>query len=61
MTTLSREEKGIGAKKTSKHPLCQRKNEGGQARRLAIAVEKEENHEKGPRCSWARNQMGNIK
>jgi hypothetical protein len=28
---------------------------------LAIAVEKEENHEKGPRCSQARNQMGNIK
>jgi hypothetical protein len=32
---LFREKKGIGAKKISEHPLCQRKNEGGQEKRLA--------------------------
>jgi hypothetical protein len=24
------------------------------------SVEQAENHEKGPRCSWERNQMGNV-
>jgi hypothetical protein len=43
--------------KASEHPPCQRKTEGGLEN--GLAVEKEENHEKGPRCSWARNQMGN--
>jgi len=26
---------------------------------ICKSVEQEENHEKGPRCPWARNQMGN--
>ena len=29
-------------------------------KRTCKCVEREENHEKGPRWSWARNQLGNI-
>jgi len=35
------------------------KNGGWTGKRTCKSVEWEENHKKGPRCSWARNQMGN--
>jgi hypothetical protein len=48
-----------GAKKASKQP-CAREKPRGIEKRTCKPVEKEENHEKGPRGSWARNQMGNV-
>ena len=38
-------------------PRAVRKNVGKRTCKLA---DQEENHEKGPRWSWARNQMGNV-
>ena len=58
---LIREKKGIGAKKGIETPPVPEKNRGRTGKKTCKSVEKEENHEKGPRWSWARNQMGNIK
>ena len=41
-------------------PLPER-NRGRAGKTACKPVEQEENHEKGPRWSWAGNQMGNIK
>jgi hypothetical protein len=52
----------LGAKRASEHPLCQRKAEGGFENGIANMWSRQritKNHHKGPRGSWARNQMGN--
>ena len=54
-----------GRKKAWEHkkaigtPPVPEKNRGRTGKKTCKSVEKEENHEKGPRWSWARNQMGN--
>jgi hypothetical protein len=45
---------------TTKRYLCQRKTVGELEESYCKPVEQEENHEKGPRGSWAGNHMGNI-
>jgi hypothetical protein len=41
-------------------PVPENSLKKGSEKRACKPVEKEENHEKGPRWSWARNQMGNV-
>jgi hypothetical protein len=48
------------AQMTTKRYLCQRKTVGELEESYCKPVEQEENHEKGPRGSWAGNHMGNI-
>jgi hypothetical protein len=52
---LSEEEgkKGIGT------PPPPEKSGERTGKKTCKPPEQAENHEKGPRCSWARNQMGN--
>ena len=40
-------------------PCAREKPRADWKKDLQICGEQEENHEKGPRRSWARNQMGN--
>jgi hypothetical protein len=40
--------------------LLPEKNRGRTGKVTCKSVEQEENHEKGPRGSWARNHMGNV-
>jgi hypothetical protein len=47
-----------GAKKASKQP-CAREKPTPDWENVLQPVAREENHEKGLRWSWARNQMGN--
>ena len=51
----------LGAQKNIEHPLCQRITENGLEKSSCKPVEQEENHEKGPRRSWAKNHMGNVR
>ena len=37
------------------------KNRGRTGKETCKSVEQEENHKKGPRWSWVRSQMGNLK
>jgi hypothetical protein len=46
--------------KAPKHLPVPEKNRGRTAKKACKPTEQEENYEKGPRSSWARNQMGNI-
>jgi hypothetical protein len=41
-------------------PPVPEKNRGRIGKRPCKSMEREENHEKGPRGSWARNHMGNV-
>ncbi len=43
----------------SEAPLCRRKSGGWTGKKSCKSEEQAKNHKKGPRCSWARNQMGN--
>ena len=54
---LPREKKGIGAKKAQKHPVCQRKIEGGVAKRLAnvwrrVNIKKKARAVRGQEIKW---------
>jgi hypothetical protein len=51
---------GIGDKKGIGTPPVPEKSGGRTGKKPCKFVEQEENHEKGPRCSWAGNQRGNV-
>jgi hypothetical protein len=42
-------------------PPVPEKNRGRTGKRTCKSMEQEENHEKAPRWSWARNHMGNVR
>jgi hypothetical protein len=42
-------------------PAVPEKNRGRTGKRACKPAAREENHEKHPRRSWARNQMGNVR
>jgi hypothetical protein len=48
-------------KKASEHPPVPKKNRKRTGEKACKSVEKEQTQEKGPRWSWARNQMGNVR
>jgi hypothetical protein len=48
------------AQLTTNRRQCQIDTDGELEKWTCNPVEQEENHEKGPRWSWARNPMGNI-
>lgn len=54
-----REKKGIGAKNGIETPPVSENNRGRTEKMNCKPAAREENHEKAPRWSWARNQMGN--
>jgi hypothetical protein len=52
-------EKGHWRQKSIGTPPPPEKSGERTRKKTCKSVEQAENHEKGPRCSWARNQMGN--
>jgi hypothetical protein len=50
----------FGAQKGIETPCAKRITGADWKKSPCTSVEQEENHEKGPRWSWARNQMGNV-
>jgi len=56
---LIREKKGIGDKKGIEIPPLPEKNRERTKKMTCKSMEWEENQQKGPRWSRARNQMGN--
>jgi hypothetical protein len=52
-------DKGIGAKNGVETPPAPGKNRWRTGKMICKSVEQHENHEKVPRRSWSRNQMGN--
>ena len=54
-----REKMGVGSQKWHRNGPVPENNRNGLEKSSCEPVEQEENHEKGPRGSWARNHMGN--
>ena len=51
---------GVGSPKGHRNSPVPENNRNGLEKSSCKPVEQEENREKGPRWSWARNQMGNV-
>src|ERR1035437_5373250 len=55
-----REKMGVGSQKWHRNSPVPENNRDGLEKSSCKPVEQEENHEKGPLGSWARNHMGNV-
>jgi hypothetical protein len=53
-------EKGLWIPKRHRNTALPEKNGWRTGKTACKSVERKENHEKGSRWSWARNQMGNV-
>ena len=51
---------GVGSPKRHRNSPVPENNRNGLEKSSCKRVEQEENHEKGPRGSWARNHVGNL-
>jgi hypothetical protein len=55
----SERKRALEPKMATKHPPAPEKNRDESGKKACKSGRREDNHEKGPRWSWARNQMGN--
>jgi hypothetical protein len=55
-----RKKKGLGARKGTGTPAVPAKDRGWTGKKACKSVNQEKNRKKGPRWSWAWNQMGNV-
>ena len=61
VTPLNPLKMGVGSQKWHRNSPVPENNRNGLEKSSCKQVEPEENREKGPRGSWARNHMGNVR